>query len=494
MQDWGMSRSDIWSSFWKVCIQNDSFYQGYWSLIKQWYSFWSYWGSSTCTDYVMGANSIFQAIKTNPIWNANSYWYFFTSLVSFSSDNSWGYNFKYYDISTNSLQTFNVPSIAGFNYVLTNWQTVFFDEVYFWHDSIIFMNSESHYTLQLLGTTLLENLVLYGDPFSNWDNLYLIDFNLWKAWSTNLSWDYVASIMLNAIDISNNLLFNEINWTNSYSLSAWSTSVFPLTAWNLCSWDWCKQSNWGYSSNMWSYNLDLDFVAPDYSNQFPWGNPRLEWSITQQESVEAYNSCIDRYINVKDLSSFWFQCRQDYENNKLTRDQYLAIENYVLDLDSNTAFSWSTVTDNCFLMSDIALNMFDTHSWTYNTDVNLAWRGSSSTAWIDLSYMCWSKPSVTPSEDWINWWQDLLNRIWLWSSITSWWYSVFDTAISEFKDMISDPFNEYIIDPIQSEYNSWYAKASPVACVTTNNTFTYWDYILYFGAVILVLVLYWFFF
>lgn len=490
LQDWNMSRSDIGSSFGKVCLQNQSFYQGYWTLIKQGYTFGSFPGSSTCIDYMMGANSKYQAIKTNPIWDASSYWFFYTSLVSFESDNSWWYNFKYYDINTNSLQTFNVPSIAWFTYTLQWWQTVFFDEVYFWHDSIIFMDSSNHYTLQLLGTTLLENLVLYIDPFSNWDNIYLIDFNYWKARSASLSWDYVASIMLNAVDIDNTLLFHTIPRSSSYTVSAWNTSVWPVTAWNLCSWDWCKQSNWGYSSNMWSYNVDLNYVAPDYevNNNMA----QISWSVSQSENLEQYNACIDEYTYVKDTSSFWFRCREDFQNWLLTDNEYYYIEDYLLSWDW-IIFDWNYRTDNCARTARIAKEMLDLYPDNYLRDIRLAYNWSSSSNGIDLTYICWNRPSQSTSSDWVSWWQDILNWIGVWNSSEGSW-NVFDLTVDSFKNLISNPFNTYIIEPIQSEYNSWYNLVTPVTCTTTNNTFEYWDYLLYFWVVIIVVVLYWFFF
>ena len=497
---------DLWNNY-RFCnwstypITNEFYvnpsYQNQYYNTGNWY-IWAVYDTSLNLDYasplVYSRNSWYH-YKNLGGWNMSCS-YVSYPLVWIDTNNQNWLIFKYFvDWDTPSMENFVVESRAWFQHTFWDWTSCVMDQVYFNVWSIIFKCSDSNRTYQILawGYTLW-NHILYVDIVNSSNNVWWISWAENKAWSVTVSQAVRSQIVYGWLDINQSFLENMFNsWYISYTISEGWNNIWPSCWLASCT---AQSDDW---SSWYLYSRDLVQVAPDFwassnpdSNSWAW--VILSWSVSQQEELQQYNSCIDRYINVNDLSSFWYSCRQDYENNKLTREQYLAIENYVLDLNSNTPFSWSTVTDNCFLMSDIALNMFDTHSWTYTIDVNLAWRGSSSTDWIDLSYLCWSRPSGSSSEGGVNRWQDLLNRIWLWSSEVSSWSSVFDTTITSFKNMISDPFNEYIIDPIQSEYNSWYSMASPVACVTTNNSFAYWDYILYFGAVFLVLVLYWFFF
>lgn len=493
LQDWWMSRSDIWSTFWKVCIQNDSFYQWYWSLIKQWYSFWSYWGSSTCINYAMGANSIFQAIVANPIGNSSSRSYFFTSLVSFESDNSWGYNFKYYDINDNNIKTFNVPSIAWFQYTLRNWQTILFDEVYFWHDTIIFMNSSSHYTLQLIWTTLLENIVIYADPFSSTENLYMIDFNLWKARSTSLSSDYVASIMFNAIDISNNLLFNEINWTNSYTLSAWSSSVFPLTAWNLCSWDGCKQSNWWYSSSMRSYNLDLNYVAPEYDLNNDPDNPNyipIWWT-----AYSWYLSCFQDWTEISSFANSRNDCRSQAMSSWMNLYEFMDVEDYVLnftwDENENRRDISNNVSCQAFMLS--AKLEYDQYwSGYYSHLVSEAKKYKNSSNSLPVEAYCGSNPlthetnTITTRED-IYWESKQANSSLTWDEedCTNW----FTCTLLEYINAPKNYVKKHLIDEYSGAFHSWYNAVDFVSCPNQSYWETpYWNYVFIGVVVFLVFI------
>lgn len=488
------------------CVHEFNFYTNGWGLGLQYYdknnygaiwtNFSSYWVSLQYMANVRSSRMMWwqQYHSWSEIVSAE---YVSYPLVWFVDNGAWGITFKYFvNSDTPYFEDFNVSSRAWFTHTFWDWTSCLMDQVFFNAWSIIFKCSDSNRTYQILaGWYTLWNHILYVDAYNSTNNLWFIEWFEWKAWSITLSKEDLSEILYWDVEINQSLLESLfLTWYDSYTVSPGWSNIWP-TCWLMA----CTTQSRDTSSVWFVYTKDLTPVVPDFwgwsnvdSNSWTW--VILSWSISQQKTLEEYNSCIDRYINVKDLSSFWFQCRSDYENNKLTRSQYLDIENYVLDLSSNTAFTWETVTDNCFLMSDIALNMFDTHSWTYNVDVNLAWRWSSSTNWVDLTYMCWSRPSQSSSSDWVSWWQDLLNQIWIWNSEEWSWSSVLDITIDSFKNLVSSPINEYVIDPISEEYYSWYNLLSNSACITTNNSFPYGDYLLYFAAAILSVVLFGIFF
>lgn len=474
------------------------------SLHNQYFRDW-YFGSTVgwlnlqYSSYLRVSWLIWDRVIFNSSWEAVGGWYVIYPLVWFVDNLNGWITFQYFmDWDSDSypyLENFNVASRAWFTHTFWDWTSCLMDKVYFNAWSIIFMCSDSYRTYQILAWSYtLWNHILYVDPKNESNNVWWIWFEEWKARSQTVSQAVRSQILYWGFEINESFitaLFS--SWYNSYTITPWWSNFWP-TCWLYECWT----QSFSNSDVGFIYSRDLETIDPDFwgsntgdSNTWTW--VILSWSISQKKSLEEYNSCIDRYIGVSDISKAMYACRSDYDNWRVTREQFLSMQNYVLDLSSNTAYTGETVTDSCFLMVDMALNQFDVHSWTYNTDINLAFRWSTSSNGLDLTYMCWSRPQIEPTSNPSNWWQDILDSLWVGASSTGSW-TVIDSVFTRLKNLVSSPIDTYVINPITSEYNSWYNVLNSSSCVVNNSSFAYGDYILYFGVVLIFIVLFGLFF
>lgn len=487
--------------FYRESSHVSDLYLNWWSLWLQYYRIWEWyvWTNAQSNwislDYFANVRSSllrWWQVYYNDNSEAVAWEYVAYPLVWFSDNWQWGINFQYFvNWDTPYMENFNVLSRAWFEVSFTDDSSCLLDTVYFNAWSLIFKCSDSNKTFQILawGYSIWLRF-LYVDAYNDSNNVWLIDWENNIAWSVTLDKQHMSEILYWDVYIDEAFLKSLFStWYSSYTVTAWGSNIFPTCWLRSC---WTQSRN---SSDVWFYySKDLVPVVPDF-----WGNnndndstftpPVLTWSVNNYESIEKYNSCIDRYLFVSDTSAFWYSCRSDYEDWKLTREQFINLQDYVLNINSLDIYTWDTYTENCNMFVDVAEAMYEYHSWTYNVDVNLAYRWSSNPDWIDLTYICWSKPEESSSSNGVTWWQNLLNQIWVGWTVT-WSWNVVDSVFDWFISIIRNPLNEYVINPIQEEYNSWYNVMNQTACIYTNNSFAYWDYILYFWVILISLVLF----
>ena len=491
---------DLVSDFnaWWSSVHEFNFYTNGWSLWLQYYDKNTYWAIWTnFSSYWVSLDYMANVRSSRMMWWQHYYsWsdivsaeYVSYPLVGFVDNWNWWITFKYFvNWDDPYFEDFNVVSRAWFLHTFSDWYSCLMDKVYFNAWSFIFMCSDSLRTYQVLAWWYtLWNHILYLDPYNSTNNVWWIARAENKAWSTTLIKQDLSEILYWDVEINQSLLESIFStWFFSYTVSAWWSNVFPT-----CGLMACSSQSRVYWDVWFVYTKDLTTVDPDFGW---WSNVDsnswvvIPWSVSNSQLQEQISACIDEYTLVKDTSAFWYRCREDFSKWLLTDNQYYHIEDYLLSWDW-IIFDSDYHTDNCANAGRLKWKMADLYPLRFNTDIHLAYNASSSTDWINISYLCWVRSYPDSSSDWVSTWQNLLNIFWVWNNAV-WSWTVIDSVIMSAMDLISSPIQEYIIDPISSEYYSWYALVNKLTCSTSNNTFEYWDYILYFWVVVILFVLY----
>lgn len=483
----------------------DSFWQGYWTYlfpsvvsncnkIMMWYStrasyyFWL-WGrtNSNLSSDINSQN--FNNIKIEEDWNG---WL----------------NFYRYSTALHNWAVYNVPSRAWFIYTFTDWSQVLLDEVYFWHNSIIFQSSETLDTVQFVNDWWYWNRVFYCDPYEEWQNLYMIDFKNKKAWSSSVWKSMCFEIMFWNIKMVPATI-SQFDWKYSYTMSKWWVYFFPNTAWYYQRIQRNKNEEWMW----WTYNLDVEMVDPDiWWSVNPWTST---WTLISDDVptllFNEYNSCRDWYQSLNYISYSIYWCARDILDDKATTLDYTTMHDYVLDLDEIIwNWSWSTVptvwNPNCQSAIENARSFayYEIISKNepmseYQRAVEPLFTNKNPNPYNIESY-CWVRPtnpsvvSGSTSNNECSWssWAWIVNCLWIGSSKTSTWSSstLFDTAIDNISAMVSDSFLWKLITPIKTNFDEWRKLITWVSCTNSIITIPYIDIMTWGVAVILFFILF----
>lgn len=189
-------------------------------------------------------------------------------------------------------KVFNTPSRTAFSVKMTNGKEYLMDTVYFYHNTLVFMDSRNWFTLYLNGNIKAKDGVVFVDPFLKEDNFFLIRFQEKKAWSMTVSeteawkrffwkttWEEIKTL----------------KFTKSYELREWWETIFPINFHvykNKQGWPW------------YTYQEDIEFVSP---GRWQGGNNQNNNQNNIQE-LEAYNACYSYYDSIKIYTSYDYNC------------------------------------------------------------------------------------------------------------------------------------------------------------------------------------------
>lgn len=186
---------------------------------------------------------------------------------------------------------FNTPSRTAFSVKMTNGKEYLMDTVYFYHNTLVFMDSRNWFTLYLNGNIKASDGVVFVDPFLKEDNFFFIRFSEKKAWSMTVSEEEAWNWFFWK---KNWELLKTLKFTKSYEVREWWETIFPINFHvykDKQGWPW------------YVYQEDIEFVSPEWNA----GNPNNQQTGQNQALIE-YNFCFKYYNSIKIYTSYDYNC------------------------------------------------------------------------------------------------------------------------------------------------------------------------------------------
>lgn len=210
---------------------------------------------------------------------------------------NWEWRDFYYSVYSSDNKAvqklFNVPSRTAFSVKMTNGKEYIMDTVYFYHNTLVFMDSRNWFTLYLNGNIKASDGVVFVDPFLKEDNFFFIRFSEKKAWSMTVSepeaWNWFFWK-------KNWELLKTLKFTKSYEVREWWETIFPINFHV-----WKNKQGWPW----YTYQEDIEFVSPEWNA----GNPNNNW--TWNQVAQNYRACISRWSDIKVLAQISKSCWDD---------------------------------------------------------------------------------------------------------------------------------------------------------------------------------------
>lgn len=515
-----------WGSLW-LQYYNKNIYGAIWTPYTDWVSL----------QYMANLRS------SRLIWSVPNAWYVSYPLVWFEDNWIWGINFKYFmNWETPYLESFNVLSRAWFEVTFDDWTSCLLNKVYFNAWSIIFKCSDSNKTFQILAWGYsIGKAFLYLDAYNSTNNVWWIDWENWKARAITLEKEDLSKILYGDEYVDSNFLSSLFSTGyQSYSVSAWGSNIYP-TCWLYDCW---KQST-NSSDVGFTYSRDLTNVAPDFWNS---NNNNSSSQVTIPDSVNTAvvaESCMDKTSKVRNYAFYYYLCNESSVSNWQGKaSELLFWSDYTYG--PNRVLSTSWLNNACVQFVNYHNMIFNEFDWTwgyerYGVFANLS--GSTPNGYLVTSNMynpneyffnlayTWVTQSVyldennnvkgLPSETVIcnnytnvinnnnnqsvgdkavSFWFNMICAVGLGSQedcakYTNSWLSgsdsanFFDIVLDWLENVFDNPLTDRFISPLQEKYNEWFSLISPIQCVTTNNSFAYWNILLYFGVAIIGMIL-----
>ena len=250
--------------------------------------------------------------------------YSFNKFFGVAYKDNWEWRDFYYSAYSDNKavqKLFSVPSRTAFSVKMTNGKEYIMDTVYFYHNTLVFMDSRNGFTLYLNGNIKASDGVVFVDPFLKEDNLFFIRFKEKKAWSMTVSeteaWNWFFG--KKSSDVLKTLKF-----TKSYEVREWWDSIFPINFHV-----WKDKQGWPW----YTYQEDIEFVSPEWNAG---SNNNTE------NNLEAYNNCLSYYWEVHNLARLWDKCSWDGKDEQAMAN-FLAIQHWNWEWDApelkgNSAF------------------------------------------------------------------------------------------------------------------------------------------------------------
>lgn len=452
---------------WKIALQNNA---DRWSCSYYWYA--SYRNNHRYTNY--------NYIK---VWKAkstiDSNWEFYV----------WNDNIKWYrHISTPWL------------WYAQDW--VSFEHWFPYHWMVFFFDEDEWHTIQLIWPKTLKDVVLYVDPLEVDQNVWLLDFYHWKAWSYHDPSNDLTTFMFWLWSYSDDLFISDMadKMTTSYTISTgWWQYALPPTAsqWEYHYYstaDWnhyftTDNSEWGKT---FSYLADLEFEKPDFWN---WTDYTDYWSwiwvSTDMTEWNNYQAC-ERETSFKNfIVNSWNSCRNDYQNWTQDYTWFRAVNDFIqlwniwntnLTWELEEYFSWIDLSFWCNALLNNSISLVKLYNVIWKDpeqyfDVMSELKYITHDNPYDIEQVCWTRPNVPTEYQPVNnssnvcnmdSRSNIVNCFKFWS--TKEWdtdSSYFEIAVDNIKSMVWNSFDSKFFNPIKVEFQSWqnliYRKG--VACV-----------------------------
>ena len=441
-----------------------------------------------------------------------------------NNPNTSTWEFYTWNDTTKAYSMFETPWI-WYSYTI-NWQNVNFDMWFPYHWTFVLYSSDTHHSIQLIWSKRLIDKVLYVDPYQSSDNVYVIDFYQWKAWSvtypteTELDKKLLSALMFwwiwNTDEFLKSFKYMADNDWKSYTIETWWTYFFPPTysQWSSSYYD----SSDGYHefSTETSYYWLTRYYKPDWQFESP------DWEFTEvnnynEKLVNDYNQCVNKWENLRKALHLAVMCKNQDENTiweniiirtwldyTWTASYCLQLDNYVVDLYSVYSWNWATwifsydvnLQDNSLPINQLIFAWYY-HSVVVDNQWNISWLPSWNSwcaAYTLSNYYDENKTWVEKIADEITsffgtgvarYYQDTIDN---WQSF--WW------LIDSIKNWTSWYFTDYLFDPYIVMFNSWYNdfhnKIWVWSCSDIQNSvwsLVLWDYALYIVAFVIIFIL-----
>lgn len=353
------------------------------------------------------------------------------------------------------------------------------------HWTIILYSSETRHTIQFIWKHVLRDLVLYFDPLETDQNLWVLNFENMKAWSTQMQSDY-DYYMFWMWDLDEEML-NDLDFEYSYTINTWWTFFRPNTAWQLNISEW-ESTVWRYTEVWWmwltmTYTTDLSMYPPffqwsDVVDVWSW-----QWVESNMQAWNNYQACERDYSYRNFIVSSRKACASDYQNWLITAESYHRVMSYVFDVaniwndstwELQEFFSWYDYSQADWCQSLIAnattlVNLYklrwDPYDYWYYSDVVWELKYISQENPYDITQQCWSRPEVPTEYNPVNnnsnvcnldSWSNIVNCFSFGSSDVDWSNKTyFDMAIDNIKAMVWGAFDSKFLSPIRDNYNNW---------------------------------------
>lgn len=298
-------------------------------------------------------------------------------------------------------KVFNVPSRTAFSVKMTNGKEYIMDTVYFYHNTLVFMDSRNGFTLYLNGNLKASDWVVFVDPFLKEDNLFFIRFREKKAWSMTVSeaeaWNWFFWK-------KNSDVLKTLKFTKSYEVREWWETIFPINFHV-----WKDKQGWPW----YTYQEDIEFVSPEWNAG---SNNNTE------NNLEAYNNCLSYYWEVHNLARLWDKCSWDGKDEQ-AMDNFLAIQHWNWEWDApelkgNSAFL-------CSVFAKYKKKYKEKHSkdwWKFEQEreeymFNPDWLVPVNRC---QSLKIWEQESGNMWKDLKAFWQNFLSSIWKFIGVSNW--------------------------------------------------------------------------
>lgn len=447
---------------------------------------WSSWSSMGCwkSRVWLGYNSYqkWMVMRMNcSSTDTNCMLYWISNVWYTKNDNN--YKFEWYNNQARALQSITTDSKSAYYYDGT-----LYDNVLFWHNSVIFWNTWTNETLQFMPWATYHNWILIANPFitdTSEHNIFFIKFNTNQAWSTRidqsrawhiLQWDEVLSDndIYELFGPSNsNLKFLTIqrNWSHFWpnetqSLYNQSDSILS------------SHSN---DITLWFVYLTTNIEVYPWQD-LPWGDPIIStWNYVNNSLSDwnNYQSCERDYSFRNFIVNAWVDCRHDYQDWIQDLEWFNSVVSFIegwniwndnITWELQEYFTWITLSYNCQALVNNAVwlvklyNIIDRDpEYYFNVISELKYITHSNP--YNIVDKCWSRPSVPNEYLPINnnsnicsfdSWSNIINCFGYWSSSYSWDQTYFWMLVDNTVSMIWGYYNQTIVEPIRSNFLSWF--------------------------------------
>lgn len=330
----------------------------------------------------------------------------FEKFFGVAYKDNWEWRDFYYSVYSSDNKAvqklFNVPSRTAFSVKMTNGKEYIMDTVYFYHNTLVFMDSRNGFTLYLNGNLKASDWVVFVDPFLKEDNFFFIRFKEKKAWSMTVSepeaWNWFFWK-------KNWELLKTLKFTKSYEVREWWETIFPINFHV-----WKNKQGWPW----YTYQEDIEFTAPDWNAGKPNNNT--------ENNLEAYNNCLSYYWEVHNLARLWDKCSWDGKDEQAMAN-FLAIQHWNWEWDApelkgNSAFL-------CSVFAKYKKKYKEKHAkdwWKFEQEreeymFNPDWLVPVNRC---QSLKIWEQESGNMWKDLKAFWQNFLSSIWKSIGISNW--------------------------------------------------------------------------
>lgn len=455
------------------------------------------------------------------------YNYNFIKVVRNSNTANSTMNFYVWRDNIKAYRQFDTPNIWRSDTI--NWESVIFDKWFPWHWSIILFSSSTNHSIQIIWNKTLLDKVVYVDPRAVTDNLRVIDYYKWKAWSITIPYDdtlVLSSYMFWEWGQDNKFFYDfelmaDNDW-KSYSIQTWGSYWWPQTI-SQGTYNYYSTADWYHyyqteDSTIWDtrfYKEDLQYFSPDW-----WLSYESSTSdYFNSDVINEYNKCVNKWENLRKYLNLMWYCRRQSQDSTMISD--------ILSSQWQYIYTWDLLY--CKSLVDFNKQVFNIYSGTWNysdtfKNVDLYDYDASFNdlvfSWFNNAIIIQENWHVDNLPSWNSWCSSYTisefnnsNKSWLesvadyitdffWSDIADdfksnvWDWNSFSWIVDSFSSWLSWYFNNRFFAPYIEEFNNWRSTFSNVVNVPQCSVikesvwvYSWWNIALFWFSAVLLLIL-----